>query len=340
MGFIESLKHRRPKALSLLGFCIFLAAGCKKSAVSPSTESPAAGVQLTMPAPRPSVSATSGISESTPGAAKRDAESYRYIDERLASDPAGKEAMLRTAHELNARSDAREKLLAINHEMMVIPAPANFRPEPVARKIRLRLTLENTIIHQGQRLRFRLEMTNVGREAIVYSPLDASIFRSGSLLHTRNIHFMITNFQKEKSELQAPLPLDSSRPTEIAYPNGVTDAEKESLAEEANARSEAGSDFEVKLMPGETLRSLGDGDSARAPYRTLVTARDNPFDKPGTYQLQVELDDRPSALTKAFIDASVRSGTSLEDLQKSQEREMKDALGPVSSNPVNFQVTR
>lgn len=334
MGFAGARIHRRPTALTILGAVLVFAVACKKSVVSPS-QSPS--VQLTLPAPSSEISTAPEAAEKSKLQTEHDAKFYRYIERRFAANPSKKMGMLRTAHELNAWADAHEKLLAIHHATMVTPPPPGFKPEPIARRIRLKLTLEKTAIHRGERLRFHLEMMNVGREAIVYDPLDSSIFMSGSLIDTRNIQFMLTNPNNEKSSLQPPLPLEDGTPTttEVQIPKGLTDAEAEAWLQETNAASEAGGHFEVKLEPGETLRNLGDGDSPQAPYHTLITAA--PFDNAGTYQLQVELDDRPAPLDKKYVEYSLRFST-LEEIHKTYDQRMKDALGPVSSNTVTFEV--
>jgi hypothetical protein len=114
--------------------------------------------------------------------------------------------------------------------------------------------------------------------------------------------------------------------------------EREKPSTETAAMSEASTNFKVRLMPGETLHSIGDDDSPQENFRALRT--EETFDTPGTYRLQVELDDRPRPMSKNYIAVNLRAGSTLKELRESHERRMRDALGPVSSNVTNYEVVR
>lgn len=284
---------------------LVLAAACKKSTPPAPVPAPAAADQLSMPPSRPP-------------------------DSRPAPEGTALEGMKR----LDALGDAQAKLAEIDQRTMVIPAPPDFKPEPIARKIRLNLILEKSKIRAGEEPRFRLELTNVGREPIDYQEYESSIFKGGSILHSmRTISFYLTDKTGKRLDL---LPaLGKGRPAPVEYHAAKPDSEKEMLA--SNAMSQASTTFKVKLLPGETLRSLGDGDSAQEPFRTLRV--EEGFSKPGTYQLQVKLDDRPSPLTKSYLKFALRR-RSLDEIKKSHAEEMKEAVGPASSNAVTLTVTR
>ena len=241
------------------------------------------------------------------------------------------------ARQLYAEAAAEDKQAVIDQQTMVTPAPAGFHPEPDARKIRLTLILEKSMIRRGERPRFRLEMTNVGREPIKYSDLHDSFFKSGYLDSTDKIRFQLTDPLGRKSRLSSPMVLGSFRPEEIKFPPGMTDADKAKWAENINRRSQGSSHLNVTLAPGETLRSYGDGYSPRVPFLTLTSAVK--FDTPGAYKIQVEFDDRPPPLTDRYIKNSLGFST-LEETRRSHERMMKEALGPVTSNGVSFEVMR
>jgi hypothetical protein len=155
--------------------------------------------------------------------------------------------------------------------------------------------------------------------------------------------FYLTDPQGKRTELYPKPPPHSFLARRSAehnafyLPDSMPKAEKEKWLKETNAMAAASANFDVKLMPGETLHSIGDDDSPKENFRTLFTRAH--FDKPGTYQLQVEMDDRPEPLDKDFIDFNLRTGSTLDGIKKDHERWMRDALGPVSSNVAIFEVS-
>jgi len=343
--YLEHMKNilikRTPREAFRLALIlgVVFAAGCRKSAGPASSEqSPAQSASLPMPAPHDSSLPTKADAQ-----AKNDAGLYHLIEKRYAADPQKKKAMLEDAVKLNATLDAEDQLAERNRRTMVDPAPADFKPEPVARKIRLKLILENSTIPRGGRPRVRLELTNVGRDSIDYQEYESSFFvKDGGLLDsTRTIHFFLTDRRGRRVELspgQTPASFQSNRSTEaFDVPAGLSEAEKKKWLVETYAMSRASTHFQVKLLPGETLRSIGDDDSPRENFKTLFTNVD--FDKPGTYKLRVALDDRPEPPSRKYIEVSLRSGSTLAELQESQKKEMTNALGPVSSDWVVFEVT-
>ncbi len=264
----------------------------------------------------------------------KDPEMERALDKRYAGKPAEKEAMRNTMAELDARLNAEDRITEINQRSMVVPAPADFRPEPIARKIKLKLVLEKSKIKVGENPRFRLELTNIGREPINYQEYESSIFKGGSIGYSmRTISFYLTDKRGKRLDLLPAMGTGRAEP--IRYHDATPKSEEE--MRETNARSQASTTFRVKLLPGETLRSLGDGDTAQEPFRTLRV--EEGYEKPGTYRLQVELDDRPHPLSKEYIKAALTHST-LEKIHESHERRLKKALGPVSSNTVTFEVER
>jgi hypothetical protein len=334
--------HQRRGILALMGGClVFFAGACKKSTSLPATQSPADHVNLTMPESRPAASATPNFSIKTDG----DPEMNRLIEKKYAADPAKAKAMMEFATKFDAQSDAELKLREFRRLTMVVPAPADFKPEPVARKIRLRLVLEKPTLHSGERPRFRLEMTNVGRETIDYQEWEASFFvKDASVLDSATMHFYLTDPKGKRTELLPKRPPNLSQATRspgqgpFLLPDSMSTAEKEKWLKETNAMAAASANFHVKLLPGETLHSIGDDDSPKGNFRTLFVR--SHFDEPGIYQLHVELDDRPLPMNKVFIEANLRTGSTLEELQKDQERQLREALGPVSSNIATVEVVR
>lgn len=240
---------------------------------------------------------------------------------------------------LDAKWSAEDKLAEIRRRTMVTPAPAGFRPEAAARKIRLRLILEKNKIRAGEKARFRLEMTNVGREPIDYRERGASILvEGGGLLDSPAMNFQLTDAsgnQKVLSPSSVPRPGRSAR-KRIAPPSGLTERQAKAWFIETNAMGQAPSTFKIKLLPGETLTSAGDGSPADN-FKTLYT--DDDFDKPGRYRLRVDLDDRPAPLDKDYIEFALKFST-LAEIKKTHDRLENDAIGPVSSNEAALEVVR
>lgn len=267
-------------------------------------------------------------------AAAKATDMQRALEKRYPGNPAEQETARSAMIALDAQIDAEDKLAEINQRTMVLPAPVGFKSEPVARKVRLTLTLEKEKIRAGENPRFRLELTNVGQEQIDYQEHQSSIFKGGSIGYSmRTIHFYLTDRLGKRLDLFPALGRGRATPMREYITTPTSD--KEML--ESNAMSAASTSFRVKLRPGETLRSLGDGDTAQEPFRTLRV--EEGYGKPGTYRLQVELDDRPRPLSPGYIKAALTYST-LDKIHQNHERRLKDALGPLSSNSVAFEVTR
>lgn len=313
---------------------MLIAAACKKTTPPPPTQTSATTDALSMPAIR------------TPESdarvkADRAAAMERILDKRYAGDPAGKVAMRNTMSQLDAKLDAEDKLAEIHRRTMVTPAPADFKPEPVARKVRLRLALEKTKIRVGEKLRFRLEMTNVGRDPLDYHEIRSSLF-AGNLLDTVTMSFYLTDSRNKRVELmpRTGRPSDGGAPSEkLVPPRGLPAAELEKWFQETNAMGQAHATFKVMLLPGETLRSIGEDDSSVENFKALIVEEDA-YDKPGPYRLHLELDDRPDPLDDDYIQFSLKTGDTLEEIHKRHDRRNKEALGPISSNAVAFEVVR
>lgn len=326
------IQLRRMGHIALAAGLVF-AASCKKTPPPASTGTSAPDARLPMP-------------NSTPVATTKvkGAGMERALEKRYSGNPAEMEGMRNTMSQLDAQIDAEDKLAAIHRRTMVTPAPADFKSEPVARKVRLKLILEKSKIRVGERLRYRLEMTNVGRDAIDYAELRSSIFvKDGGPLDSLTMRFYLTDRRNKRVRLMSPAISRPSadggfRSNRINPPKGLPKEELEKWFQETMAMGQAHATFKVKLLPGETLHSIGDDDSPRENFKTLVVEDD--FDKPGTYRLHLELDDRPRPLSKGYIEASLKSGSTLEEIHKDQERWMRAALGPVSSNVEKFEVVR
>lgn len=304
----------------LLAVILGLGGACKKAAPTATTAEPQSQPQLPMPAPP---------GRETPDPSKTRADMDAEMDQVLAKEypgnPAAQEEARSGMKALDALGDAQEKLEEINQRTMVIPAPAGFKPEPVARKVRLNLVLEKQRIRAGEEPRFRLELTNVGRETITYQEYSSSIFKGGSILYSiHTIRFYLIDESGNKTKLHPALGVGKAEPIRELPPT----ADPEKRMREINALSQASTTFRVRLQPGDTLRSLGDGDSAAEAFRTFQV--NGGFKKPGKFRLMVELDDRPKPLKKRFGKSVLKPDT-LAKIQEEETRLLKEALGPVSA---------
>jgi hypothetical protein len=334
---MERMNNR--KAVSVFMAMLAMTAACKKSPASAPTQAPE--TVLSMPEHRSEAA-------SAAAASKKDAEFQHALEKRYPNDRVKQEEMRKADLELNALLDAEDKLAEINRRAMVTPPPAGFKPESVARKVRLKLFIEKSNIKIGESPRYRLEMTNVGQEAIEYSESYSSLFVEGaSLWDSMTMHFYLTDARGKRFELTAPTMGSSSvpdrRPISDASdapdgpPEGLSEADKEKWFRKTNAMGQAHARFKVTLFPGETLHSLGDG-SVRDGYRDLITD-DAHFDVPGKYRLSLKFDDRPEPLDEENIRFAVKYSTRGK-IVEDHSRRMKTALGPISTPEVAVEVHR
>lgn len=230
----------------LLLACLVLAAACKKPAPAPSA-----------PASPPDLSMPSRSASSSPPAHPVDPGMERLLTAHYGNDEAKKEEVRGTVRALDAEADAAEKLAEENRRTMIIPAPPDFKPESVDRKVRLRLALQNTKLHPGDFLRIRLEMTNVGRQAIAYHEIGGGIFKYGNLSATRSVSLYVTDPSGHREKLDAApasRKVKGAKPVDTGFnflPANMPAADKEKWLQKTMAESAASQYFQVKLLPGE-----------------------------------------------------------------------------------------
>lgn len=278
---------------------------------------------------------------STPVPADEKPGMAKALDQRYPGDKAKQEDMRGAMRQLDAKLAAEDRLAAIHQRRMVAPASPDFKPEPVDRKIVLRLVLENGKIKAGGRPRVRLELTNVGRKPLDYSETRSSFFvMDGGLLDSPTIRFYVKGARSNWSQLLPPTIAPPAAPGATlrrpSPPKGLTPAELDQWFEDTNAMGQAHASFKVKLLPGETLRSVGD-DARAGGFKTLRS--EDSFRTPGLYRLKVELDDRPAPLTKEFIDYMLETGSTMEQIYAGHKEESRNALGPASAEAA-FEVTK
>src|SRR5689334_7330136 len=113
---MNNFNARNLRSLTLAAGLVFTA-GCKEQ--TPPARPPETAAKLPMPPSRPA----------------DDSKGPSPAVER----PTHEEAVRETMRGLDAKFDAEDKLAEINRRTMVTPAPADFKPEPADRKVRLRL---------------------------------------------------------------------------------------------------------------------------------------------------------------------------------------------------------
>lgn len=317
----------------LLLASLTLAAACKKSIPAPSAST--ASPDLSMP---------SSVAKPSPSdRAKADADLEAYVAKKYANDPGKKEETLSEMRQLDAQVDAEARLAEEHRKTMVTPVPAGFQPDAASRKVRLALFLEKNRIKPGERLRFRLELVNVGREPIVFKELGGtSIFQGGCFGPTIRLYRTDPAGRRERirQDFFARLPdakfVADSHSSELQPPQGLTKEQEKKWFDEVVGSGRAGGNFEVRLLPGETLHSLGDSESTSDAYRTMLSKEK--FVRPVAYKIEAVLDDRPAPLTKAYVDAMLGSGSTMKEIEDFQDQQMREALGPITSNAISFQV--
>lgn len=247
-----------------------------------------------------------------------------------------------TAKYIDAYDAAETQLTAENRATMILPPQPDFKPSVNARSVQLRLSMASTNLKINDPIRFRLEMINIGNEPIDYKETHPSIFKFGRPIDSRTIHLVLTypngkrvpittlTSRKRWRELLSKAP-----PFAIAHAT-VTAIPSDSWLIDTNARGAANNVFKVRILPGETLRSRGDGDTTGNVYRTLMAEQD--LSVPGKYTLQAVLDDRPTSTTKTAIESAKGYQTAEQTIAQRKIRQL-NALGPIESNVVSFEVS-
>jgi hypothetical protein len=322
----------------LLALVIPLSA-CKRSPSSATNAATTSSPDLSVPTSSPDKPKTS--------AQTTDPGFERVLDKHFGADTSKKEEMRRIKRQLDAEVDAELKLAETNRRTMVVAAPAGFTPEPVDRKIRLEVILEKSRIHSNEPLRYRLEMTNIGRQPLDYSETSPSVFKFNGLGYSRTIKFFVTDPRGKREELISAHAYDKNptsgggepeteTPKPEYLPDDMPEAKKEKWFLETQAFATATQNFHVRLLPGEVLRSNGDTNAAEKSFRTLWCEQH--FDQAGKYKLEVVLDDRPDPLSKLLVDTLVKAGETIDSIKHQHAEQMHNALGPATSNSVVFEV--
>lgn len=223
--------------------------------------------------------------------------------------------------ELAARASERRE--------MVRPAGRGFRPTAAGRAVRLLLAARDRQIKVGQTFWYRLELQNVGKEAVRISE-DPSFLKNGRFYDERRYAFWIKGPDGQRRRMLLGSFADElamgSRPgvsRKIPGSDHMTDAEIRDHVRIESWRTRAARRLDVTLRPGETLVSIPwrwvgipeanqrDKNGLEAwprptgEFRELWTEHD--FKKPGLYSIVVDFIDRaapPPDEKRVFVPAS------------------------------------
>jgi predicted small lipoprotein YifL len=249
----------------------------------------------------------------------------------------------------------REAQSAKDRKELVRPAPPGFKPENLARKIKLTLVPQKTMLRVGDHFWYRLELQNVAKEPISWRE-SRSFFKSGAMYANFQFDFHVTPPGGNETQMLGPHPLPH-RMTDIKFPAGWTDQQKTEAIRGLNDRQRIEDDIGLTLAPGEILvtrpwrnvdinhnllrdmwiRGEPDPHSVPGPFRELPSRYW--FSKPGTYRIKVIFDDESVPAPKEQeIQELMKEGVSRESQLKYYKGVAQDSFGRVESNTVKIEV--
>ncbi len=237
------------------------------------------------------------------------------------------------------RQEQRRKIERFRREY-VRPAPAGFVPGEAKRAITLTLVPEKTTIKVGDRLKYRLEVQNVGREKLFFYEYQ-SFVRTGVLQNSSKYKFYLT--PPDGKEIRLERWYRSTRGGidfggfEYNPPGWSKLTDKQKEIEIARLNKEAGEEFEleVSIFPGEILYTKpwnGPGTFRELKATPL-------FDAPGVYHLRAVYDDPPPPpRDQKELEKLVAEGLPREVILRGDAESARKALGRVQSNVLSIEV--
>ena len=230
---------------------------------------------------------------------------------------------------------AEDKQEILDRKELVLPPPVKWKPVAVGRRLKLTLIPEKTIIRKGEKFRYRLEVQNVGREAIVLIEMPYSFIKTG--IENGPYEFYLLTSEGKETRLPAPFSFGGSLSfTEYHFPKNWTEGQKRDEFEMIKAAGQANAHLSLTLNPGETIVSRP-GNPGSNLFRDLRTDLD--FNRRGTYRLRLVYEDRPSSPpTENEIQSGIKFGLSRERQIQSYQKSLPLHLGRLESNTVKFEV--
>lgn len=244
---------------------------------------------------------------------------------------------------------------------LVRPAPPRFKPEKTARKIRLNLIARDKKIKVGQTFWYRLEIQNVGKEALEFSE-DPSFLKDGRYYDLGRYEFWIVQPDGTRHLMQLGSFADNltmgSRPRvahQIPDSEKMTDQQIRDYMRVKSLQVKAARRLKVTLRPGETLSSapwqwvgitehfqksdagLEVWTKPPGDFRELWTEYD--FEKPGRYSITATYVDKPSPPPdEEFLREMERLGSTRADVIRHHAKGESEKLGLVRSNSISIEV--
>lgn len=252
---------------------------------------------------------------------------------------------------------------AEERKQLVRPAPPRFSPEKAARKIRLTLIARDKKIKVGQTFWYRLEIQNVGREALKFFE-DPSFLKNGRYYDLGRYEFWAVQPDGQRHRMQLgnfadELTMGARPPSAHKIPGSenMSDAELRDYMRVATLRARASRRLKVKLEPGETLLSapwrwvgipehfkrVEAGLEVWTPpageFRELWT--EFHFDKPGRYTITAYYVDKPfPPPDEEFLREMEALGNSRADVIRDHAKYEREKLGRVRSNSIAIEVAQ
>lgn len=175
--------------------------------------------------------------------------------------------LLAAAAALGAQADIDKKQSAIDRKMYVDPAPKTFKPRGKGPLMEMTLTLEKSTVRKGAPIRYRLTITSVGTEPVLWGELTQSVFKTGRIPSdalTLAVKFPNGKTHNASSAYGSPSDVVMD---EVKLPPGLSEAGKAAAFTKMRRERQASVTLLQKLEPGETLHTVGDENGDE--FRTL-----------------------------------------------------------------------
>lgn len=231
----------------------------------------------------------------------------------------GREMTPEERQQMNPYDAIRAKLDERDRREYYRPAPPDFKPEDVARKLKLTLVPESRMLRKGKPFRYRVEVQNVGNKPVYFSEYK-SFIKTGKIEFERwaKYKFYMTDPDGHKRVIEPSLTYRASSPPGsdwVSKPMTREEADKfEKVLALQTFEEMEGFNLSMNLQPGDALVSKAYYSKEIAGFRDLgINGVDYKLDKPGTYRFQVVYDDPPPKHPKEAWRQNV------EDLKRSVE---------------------
>ncbi|HEX4048409.1 MAG TPA: hypothetical protein VH309_11270 [Elusimicrobiota bacterium] len=157
----------------------------------------------------------------------------------------------------------------------MFPAPDYWQPKYPGCQLKLSLSPEKSTLRSGEKLRYRLELQNVGGKDCEFSE-NPSFIKLGENALSSQYKFILTAPDGAASEILPPMPSFGSLPPPAKYHfSKMTDAEADAAMKKMDSEKEARDFLFLRLHPGETFATRPDSPAPDI-FRTSLatTARD------------------------------------------------------------------